>query len=245
MKILNFLIIFLITYSNTVFAISKNDFIPDKAFKYKETIRKEIEVYFPDLYNFNYLPSLVEHESCISLTHKRCWEPTSQLKTSREIGAGLGQVTKAFNPDGTVRFDTLSEMAKRYKVELKEAKWETIYQRPDIQLRIIILMLRDDYKKLYAIENPEHRMQMVDAAYNGGLGGVLKERRACGLAQNCNPNVWFNNVEKTCLKSKKVLYGTRSACDINRHHVHDVFHNNIPKYNKSYFVIKEQQSETR
>jgi hypothetical protein len=55
MKILNFLIIFLITYSNTVFAISKNDFIPDKAFKYKETIRKEIEVYFPDLYNFNFI----------------------------------------------------------------------------------------------------------------------------------------------------------------------------------------------
>ena len=109
----------------------------------------------------------------------------------------------------------------------------------------MILMLRDDYKKLYAIENPEHRMQMVDAAYNGGLGGVLKERRACGLAQNCNPNVWFNNVEKTCLKSKKVLYGTRSACDINRYHVEDVFHSNIPKYSKSYFVIKEQQSEAR
>ena len=36
MKILNFLIIFLITYSNTVFAISKNDFIPDKAFKYND-----------------------------------------------------------------------------------------------------------------------------------------------------------------------------------------------------------------
>ena len=237
-----FLMLLLLT-SNLVFA--QPDFIPSKAFTFRDTIHSELDSYFPYLYNYNYVPSLVEHESCISLNHKKCWNSMSRLKTAREEGAGLGQVTKAFNPDGTVRFDTLSEMAKRYKVELKEAKWETIYQRPDIQLRIIILMLRDDYKKLYAIENPEYRMQMVDAAYNGGLGGVLKERRACGLAQNCNPNVWFNNVEKTCLKSKKVLYGTRSACDINRHHVHDVFHNNIPKYSKSYFVIKEQQSETR
>jgi len=233
----------LLLISNLVLA--QPDFIPPQAFTYKDTIQKELDNYFPSLYNYNYTPSLIEHESCISLKHKKCWNSLSRLKTSREEGAGLGQVTRAFKADGSVRFDTLGEMSKRYKQELRDAKWETIYQRPDIQIRIIILMLRDDYKKLYNIENPEYRMQMVDAAYNGGLGGVLKERRACGLAQNCNPNIWFNNVEKYCLKSKKVLYGTRSACDINRHHVEDVFHSNIPKYSKSYFVIKEQQNETR
>lgn len=229
--------------STIVFA--EADIIPPQAFTYRNTIKTELDNNFSDLYNYNYVPSLVEHESCISLKHKKCWNSLSRLKTTREEGAGLGQVTRAFNPDGSVRFDTLGEMAKRYKVELREAKWETIYQRPDIQLRIMILMLRDDYKKLYTIDDKENRMQMVDAAYNGGLGGVLKERRACGLSNNCNPNIWFNNVEKYCLKSKKVLYGTRSACDINRHHVEDVFHNNIPKYSKSYFIVKEQQGETR
>lgn len=233
----------LLLVSTMVFA--EVDIIPPQAFTYRDTIKTELDNNFSDLYNYNYVPSLVEHESCITLKHKKCWNSLSRLKTAREEGAGLGQVTRAFNPDGSVRFDTLGEMAKRYKVELREAKWETIYQRPDIQLRIMILMLRDDYKKLFTIENKENRMQMVDAAYNGGLGGVLKERRACGLSSNCNPNIWFNNVEKYCLKSKKVLYGTRSACDINRHHVEDVFHNNIPKYNKSYFIVKEQQSETR
>lgn len=233
----------LLLLSNLAFA--QTDFIPPQAFTFRNIIKKELNMYFPDLYNYNYIPSLIEHESCISLKHKKCWNSMSRLKTAREEGAGLGQITRTFNKDGSIRFDMLSEMAKRYKTELKEAKWETIYQRPDIQIRIIILMLRDDYKKLYAIKNPEHRMHMVDAAYNGGLDGVLKERRACGLAKNCNPNIWFNNVEKICLKSKKALYGTRSACDINRHHVKDVFYNNMPKYNKSYFIVKEYINEKR
>ncbi len=234
---MKYLIFLFVLFSNLVFA--EVDFIPPQAFTFKDTIKSQLDLYFPELYNYNYVPSLTEHESCLHLKHKKCWNSLSRLKTAREEGAGLGQITRAYKADGTVRFDALTDMAKRYKTELHEARWETIYQRPDLQIRMMVLMLKESYKKLYNIENPEYRMQMVDAAYNGGLGGVLKERRACGLAQNCNPNIWFNNVEKYCLKSKKVLYGTRSACDINRHHVEDVFHSNIPKYNKYYFAEKK------
>jgi hypothetical protein len=63
----------------------------------------------------------------------------------------------------------------------------------------------------------------ADAAYNGGIDGVLNERRACGMTDNCDPQQWWGNVERVCLKSKAPLYGTRSACDINRHHVKDVW----------------------
>ena len=35
--------------------------------------------------------ALIEHESCISLTHSRCWNAASRLKTEKEEGAGLGQ----------------------------------------------------------------------------------------------------------------------------------------------------------
>lgn len=66
--------------------------------------------------------------------------------------------------------------------------------------------------------------------YNGGMGGVNNERRACGLRKDCNPQFWFDNVERTCMKSKKPLYSGRSACDINRHHVHDVFQVRASKY---------------
>lgn len=73
-------------------------------------------------------------------------------------------------------------------------------------------------------------LAFADAAYNGGIGGLNSERRACKLAPDCDPTKWFGNVELYCLKSKAALYGNRSACDINRHHVKDVLLTRISKY---------------
>lgn len=221
--------------SVVAFGYDVKTYIPPQAFTYKETIKKELDTYFPELYNYNYVPSLAEQESCISLKHKRCWSPTSQLKTQREEGAGLSMITRAYKADGSIRFDSLKAIRDNYKKELKDAQWETIYQRPDIQIRMMVLMIRDDYKRLYNITTVDNRLQMTDSAYNGGLGGLLKERRACGLSKDCNPNIWFNNVERYCLKSKKPLYGTRSVCFINREHTSSVFLVKIPKYQKQYF----------
>lgn len=223
-------------FSKGVMSQSVSTYVPPQAFSFKDNIKMELDAHFPDIPNYNYLPALVEHESCISLKHSRCWNSKSQFKTSREEGAGLGMVTKAFRVDGTLRFDTLMEMRNRYKNELQDASWSTIYQRPDIQIRIIVLMLRDDYKRLYDIKDDWARLHMVDAAYNGGLGGLNKERRACGLKAGCDPQLWFGNVENTCMKSTKILYGNRSACDINRHHVSNVFKDKLPKYRKYYFT---------
>ena len=239
---IKFLILLLTLLTTTVY--SQSNYIPPKAFEYKETIKLEIIKYFPDLYDYNYIPALAEQESCISIKHKKCWNSSSQLLSKREQGVGLFQTTRAFREDGSVRFDTLQAMKNNYKNELKDASWSTYKDRPDLQIRAAILMLRDDYKKLYNITNFEYRTQMTDAAYNGGLGGVLKERRACGMSQYCNPNIWFNNVERYCLKSKKALYGTRSACDINREHVKTIWEIRLPKYQKQYY-IKEQTSEKR
>lgn len=209
--------------------------IPEKAFKYRDLIYSEIETYFPEIPIYAYVPSLIEYESCISLTHRRCWEPTSRLKTKREEGAGLSMVTRAYNSDGSIRFDTLTDLRRKYIEELKEASWDTIYQRPDIQIRILVLLSRDNYKALYSVTDPMERLYMADSAYNGGLSGVFKDRRACSLAPNCDPQKWFNNVEKYCTKSKKILYGNRNACDINRHHVKDVLKTRLPKYETNYF----------
>lgn len=226
-----FLVFFLFT-SN---AIGQTDYIPPKAFFYRDTIQSEISTYFKDIPTYNYVPGLIEHESCISLKHKRCWEPTSQLKTKREEGAGLSQITRTFREDGSIRFDSLTEMRNRYKNELKEAKWETIYQRPDVQIRILILMSRDNFKKLYDVKDPNNRLAMTDAAYNAGLGAVNRKRRNCGLKANCNPQLWFNNVETECTGMNKAIYGNRTACSISNHHVDDVINVKIPKYKMMYF----------
>lgn len=214
---------------------AQSNYIPERAFLHKETIKSEVGTFFPTIPDYNYVPSLIEHESCISLKHSRCWNSTSRLKSAREEGAGLGQITRAYKKDGTLRFDSLQAMKDRYKDSLRDADWDTIYQKPNVQIRMVVLMVRDDYKKLYNIPDPMIRLEMADAAYNGGLGGLQKERRACGLAANCDPNIWFNNVSAHCLKSTKAIYGQRSPCDINRHHVEDVFHNKLPKYRKQYF----------
>lgn len=212
------------------------DYIPPQAFKHKETIKTEIETYFNNLPNPYYIPALIEHESCISLKHKRCWNSTSRLKSAREEGAGLGQITRAYKADGTLRFDSLYELRTRYKKELQDAAWETIYSRPDVQIRMIILMSRDNYNKLYDVPEGMERLAMTDAAYNGGMGGLQKGRRLCSLRQGCDPDIWFGNVERIVVKSTKPIYGDRSPDQINKYHVRDVLKTRMPKYErKGYF----------
>ena len=180
-----------------------------------------------------YLGSLIELESCIHLKHPRCWNPKSRLKSAREEGAGLGQITRAFKPDGTIRFDALSELKHKYPKELSELSWQVVYDRPDLQVRALTLMMRDNYQYFNKhVKNSYDAYAFADAAYNGGVGGVNHERRACKLASWCDPDKWFDNVEKLCLKSKAALYGNRSACDINRHHVKDVINKRSDKYTK-------------
>jgi len=177
------------------------------------------------------LGSLIEHESCISLTHSRCWNPKSRLKSAREEGAGLGQITRAYRPDGSVRFDALAEIRSKHKNELYELSWSNVYERPDLQIRAVVLKSKDNYVYyMKKASSPFEALAFGDAAYNGGIGGLDKERRACQLAEGCDPSKWFGHVERYCLKSKAALYGNRSACDINRHHVKDVLLIRAPKY---------------
>jgi hypothetical protein len=168
------------------------------------------------------LAGLVEQESCLSLRHSRCWSPTSKLKNSREEGAGLGQITRAYRADGTERFDSLSDMRRQYP-ELSEWSWANVYDRPDLQLRAIVLMNRKNYQDLSTIQNVIERLAFADAGYNGGPRGVQNDRRACQITTGCDPQKWFGHVEHTCTKSKTAIYGKRSACDINREHVQMVF----------------------
>lgn len=219
----------LLLFATSAKAQDVNTYIPAQATQYLPTLKAAQTKNWPDHPMPNALGALVEHESCISLKHSRCWNPKSQLKTAREEGAGFGQITRAYRKDGTTRFDALQELKDRHPM-LAEWNWQNVYTRPDLQLLGIVLKSKDDYRTLYTIKDPVQRLYFADAAYNGGMGGVNNERRACGLKKGCNPQLWFENVEYTCLKSTEAIYGKRSACDINRHHVHDVFHTRAPKY---------------
>lgn len=229
-NVMRYILLFIL-YSG--FVLAETDYIPKQAFQYFPLISSEASRLMPELKYKHYIPSLIEHESCISLKHKRCWNPSSELKTNRERGIGLPQLTIAYNKDGSVRFDKLTELAQAHKQELKELSWLNVISRPDLQIRALILLVKENYSKLQGVKNSYQRLKMSDAAYNGGYGGLNNERIACGLAKNCDPQIWDNNVEKYCLKSKKILYGNRSACTINRNHVFLVFEN-MKKYKEHF-----------
>ena len=205
-------------------------YIPTKAYALLPIVKAESLRLMPDMHSPWYFGALMEHESCISLKHSRCMSPTSELLTKREQGVGISMITRAWNTDGTLRFDSLNDLRRRNMAELRELSWSNVKQRPDLQVRTLILLTKGNYDSLYTIKDQEARLDMADAAYNGGPSGLRKEILTCSLAANCNPQYWFGNVEKYCMKSKKPLYAGRSACDINRHHVSDVRHTRQDKY---------------
>lgn len=213
----------------SLFGRSAHAQVPANAHQHLPQLSAEIDTYWPDTPRRAYFGGLIEHESCISLTHRRCWNPRSELKTSREQGVGFGQITRAYRADGSLRFDALAEMRDRHPA-LRDWSWGNVHSRPDLQLRAVVLKVRDDYKALPSSIGPLNRLAFADAAYNGGFAGMQRERRACGLKADCNPRLWFGHVEHACLKSRAPLYGGRSACDINRHHVKDVLRRRAPKY---------------
>lgn len=225
-----FLFAVLMLFAGRAGAQDVRTFIPPQAHQHLPTLAAERARFWSDHSQPELLPALIEHESCLRLTHSRCWNPASRLKSAREEGAGLGQITRAFRPDGSTRFDALAEMRDRHP-SLREWSWSTVYQRPDLQLRAVVLKMRDNHRFFTGLGvSPAEALQFADAGYNGGNGGVQADRRACRAKPGCDPGRWFGHVERTCTKSHAALYGNRSACDINRHHVHDVTQVRAAKY---------------
>lgn len=186
-------------------------------------LQAEIQRHWPDHPMPAYFGGLIDHESACPRP-RSCWRPTAQLLTAREEGAGLGQLTRAYHPDGRLRFDALAEMREAHP-SLRELSWESIYQRYDLQLRAVVLKSRSDCRRLGL-----PAMEFCDLAYNAGTGRVTQDRRACQLQPACDPAQWWGHVEHTCTASRKPIYGTRSACDISRHHVRDVIKVRTPRY---------------
>jgi hypothetical protein len=214
----------------TAFNLSRD--IPPQALQHLPALSAQVRDAFPAFQTPEYFGALIEHESGCPAIRRMCWNQNARLKSQREEGAGLGQLTRAFRADGTERFDALADV-KRLDRGLAELTWDNVYSRPDLQMRAMVVMVRQSWNRLAPTVRPGGDvLHFVDAAYNGGLGGLINERRACGLREGCDAHRWKGHVEKVCLKSAKPLYGTRSACDINRHHVHDVVDVRMPKYAK-------------
>jgi hypothetical protein len=204
--------------------------LPERAPQYLPTLAQRQAAIWPDAPIPSFLAGQVEQESCIFLTHPKCWNPTVQLKTSREWGRGLGQFTTAYNKDGSIRFDTQEELRVRY-VSLRG--WTTDkWADASYQLTALVEMDKALYRNLDGLAvDPIETLRFTLAAYNGGKGGLLKDRLLCRNTAGCDPRRWVGHVETTCTKAKVPAPGYRmSFCAINREYPHNIIDVRRSKY---------------
>ena len=178
------------------------------------------------------LGAQTEQETCPSLKHPKCWGTRAQLKTSREQGVGLGQITRSWSKTGALRFDALAEMRAQFPVALAGWSWDSqsLYD-PALQLRAMILMDLRNWRLITDADTPAERLAMALAAYNGGLGGLSSDRRVCAGTPGCDPGRWWGNVEHTSLKAKTALPGYgKSFFETNREYPRNILIVRRPRY---------------
>lgn len=192
--------------------------IPPAAKQYLPILKTEVGNHWAVFSRPSIFAGQVEHESCVSLKHKKCFTPFAELKTDRERGVGLGQITK------TSRFDALAEMVAAHPKELAGWSWEDekLYD-PQLQLRAVVLKNRDNYHRILGMANERERIAAMLVAYNGGLGRIISDRHQCKATVGCDPRYWYGHVEKTSLLPKVALKGYgRSFFQSNREYPVDV-----------------------
>ena len=204
--------------------------IPTRALPLIPVVVETTAILVPDLPDRAYPLALIHHESCITVRSKGCWNPNVRFRTSREEGVGLGQITRTFTPSGAVKVDNLGAMRKLHPEALSGVGWGNIYNNPDAQVKIIALQVGDLYHYFKEVD-PSQRLPFVDSAYNGGLKALKKERGLCRLMADCDPNVWWGNVERYNARGQRILYAGRSAYRINRDHVQRVW-DLLPTYQR-------------
>lgn len=205
-------------------------FVPAGAKLYAPVLVAEQRAVWPRMPQPWTLAGLVEQESCISLTHSKCWNPRAELKTSREYGFGFGQITVAYRANGAVRFDKFAEL-KAQHASLKDWTWESRYDSA-YQLRAVVEMALDLWRRIPPAATVEDHLAFMLSSYNGGVASLLQDRRLCSNTRGCDEGRWFGHVELNSLKSKvpQKGYGGQSWYSINRKHVRNVMTLRRDKY---------------
>lgn len=165
----------------------------------------------------------VEQETCPSLSHSKCWSPKAELKTSREYGFGLGQITV------TSRFNKFSELRAQHR-ELIDWLWEDRYDAR-MQLQALVLMDKRIYYSIDDAHDSFERLAMTLSAYNGGEGGLRRDRLLCDATENCDSSKWFGHTEKHSWRAKTSVQGYgKSFFEINREYVYNILFKRRQKY---------------
>lgn len=196
--------------------------IPQNFMFHKDTLVEVMKRKWPDIPYPSAIAGQIEQETCITLTHKKCWSRFAELKTSRERGVGLGQHTM------TSRFDALAE-ARGLDDDLKEWNWDSPYSA-EMQMTGLLAMMKRNYG-IFKSTSELDRYAFALAAYNGGIGGIHADQRICRNTKGCDDKLWFGNVENTSLKAKVKVSGYgKSFFEINREYPVNILMKRRQKY---------------
>ena len=211
-----------------------NTYIPTNAVPLLPVLGKTIDSVWPDMPMRSFAAAMIEKESCITLTHKKCWNSHAELRTSREYGFGLGQATIAYRADGTERFNVWKDLTSLDPTLKREWTWENRYD-PAMQMRALIVKNRINYSALrFPIADQTERMAFLAVYYNSG--SPLVDRNICIRTKGCDPTRWFAGIGYTAVssftaKSTVVAKGYgRSFATISREYPVNVVIIRRPKY---------------
>ena len=197
--------------------------LPSNAQLHLPVLLQEITDHWPDVPLRSALGAQVEQETCSSLKSQRCWNPRTELKTDREYGFGLGQLTV------TSRFNAFEEV-RGLDPSLKTWKWAERYD-PIRQLRALVLKDRFNFDRFPRAATPLDQLAFGIAAYNGGVGGTLNDITLCRATPSCDSGIWTGHVETTSTKSRTKWKGYgQSAFEINRGYVRQILGPRRVKY---------------
>jgi hypothetical protein len=204
---------------------------PPNALKHGPVLKQLAVEMWPDLHDRSVLGGQIEQETCPSLTSSKCWSTKAELRTSREYGFGLGQITIAYDSEGRERFNNFKEISKLDKKLYLEWKWENRYDAY-YQLRALVAYDKSIYYKIkWDCASEQDRVAFMLSAYNGGLGGVMQDRKICSTKEDCDPSRWFGHVANHSWKSKTSVKGySVSFYQINRDYVNNILNKRKFKY---------------
>ncbi len=198
-------ILALTLFFSTGFSVAQK--LPGDSAQLLPVLNNEINNFWPTLTPRSWIAAIPDQEGN--------WKLKATLKTSRELGCGLGQFTIAYDSTGKVRFDALEE-TKRLDPSLKDWNWKDCYNA-QFQLRAIVLKMRALERNCSMMLTGNRNIKACNgAAYNGGAGSVTKRARTCRMDPKCDPEQWFGGLDTQCPQANvKVAGYGESFCMIN------------------------------
>ncbi len=215
--------------------------LPPGAVQNLPLLASTVEAKWPNVPRPSTLAGQIEQETCISLTHSKCFTSRAELKTSREWGVSFGQFTIAYDAKGKERFNAFEDV-KKLDRELAAWQFSDRYNEKYGMMAFVVRM-HSEFDWAKGAQDFTSQQAFALSGYNGGRGGVIQDRRLCAATKGCNPNVWYDNVEKTSYKSRIAPKGYgQSLYNINRGYVDNVQNKRSKKYVP--FMMKALKCQT-